>query len=138
MIVTAHIKFSLHTTFLDRMIQIEDNRLPGESIEDGVIRVHKALEAAADRIIKEHESMRGVQEGMPFVKTPIENFIFPPQDIPPRFEINRQHERLEIEIDNCMCEDELKQWKEKNIVLPIPVNDHYKSRLKELTNGTKD
>jgi hypothetical protein len=54
MIVTAHIKFSLHTTFLDTMLQAEDERLPGESIEDGVIRVHKELEAAVQRIKDAH------------------------------------------------------------------------------------
>jgi hypothetical protein len=48
MIVTAHIKFSLHTTFLDGAFQAEDERLPGESIEDGVLRVRKHLENAVE------------------------------------------------------------------------------------------
>lgn len=133
MIVTAHIKFSLHTTFLDRMLQIEDERLPGESIEDGAVRVHKALEAAAARIMKE-ANPHLYQETKQFTPIYPGGSVSNPNTQPPT-EINIQHERLEIEIDNCMCEDELKQWKGKNIVLPIPVNDHYKARLKELTNG---
>ncbi len=44
------------------MLQAEDERLFGESIEDGAIRVYKNLEAAAERLKKEHESMTGVQE----------------------------------------------------------------------------
>lgn len=139
MIVTAHIKFSLHTTFLDRMIQVEDNRLPGESIEDGVIRVHKALEAAAERIKKEHESMRGVQETYP---QPFPN--------PNRFDkitdskesmtiIYQQGSGTELadylaNIQTAVSLDELKSYK------LLAANDKtlynaYNQRLKELTNG---
>jgi hypothetical protein len=47
--------------------------------------------------------------------------------------INLQHEKLEIEIDNCMCEDELKQWKAKHDILPGKIVAHYNNRLKELS-----
>ena len=46
-IARADIKFGLYSDFLDRTLAAEDERLPGESIEDGVIRVHDALERAA-------------------------------------------------------------------------------------------
>lgn len=41
-------------------------------------------------------------------------------------------EKMEIAIDNCMCEDELKQWKEKNPVVPHPILVHYNKRLNEV------
>lgn len=59
MIVTAHIKFGLYSNFLDSMLQAEDERLEGESVEDGAIRVYKRLEVAVERLKKEAESFRG-------------------------------------------------------------------------------
>ena len=47
LIARSDIKFGLYSDFLDRTLAAEDERLPGESIEDGVIRVHDALERAA-------------------------------------------------------------------------------------------
>ena len=41
------------------MLQAEDERLPGESIEDGVIRVYKKLGKAVSKLKQESESMRG-------------------------------------------------------------------------------
>jgi hypothetical protein len=129
MIVTAHIKFSLHTTFLDGAFQVEDQRLPDESIEDGAIRVYKHLENAVARLKAEHESMRGVQESLG-----TDNFKYQSleKSAPKPLEINLQHERLEIEIDNCMCVDELKQWRESNPVTPFQVLRHFNTRMEIL------
>lgn len=59
MIVTAHIKFGLYSNFLDSMLQAEDQRLPGESIEEGTIRVYRELEKTVVRLKTEAEAMRG-------------------------------------------------------------------------------
>lgn len=48
MIVRANIRFGLHSSFLDRGFEAEDERLPGESIEDGVLRIEAALTRAED------------------------------------------------------------------------------------------
>src|ERR1700744_6051211 len=59
MLARADIKFGLYTDFLDRTLSAEDERLPGESIEDGVIRVHDALERAASILKKRVQQING-------------------------------------------------------------------------------
>lgn len=49
--------------------------------------------------------------------------------------ISKDNERMEIEIDNCTSEEDLKQWKENNPVIPVPILKHYNQKLKELTNN---
>ena len=61
MLARADIKFGLYTDFLDRTLSAEEERLPGESIEDGVIRVHDALERAA-AILKKRVQQGNVPE----------------------------------------------------------------------------
>jgi hypothetical protein len=58
-IARADIKFGLYSDFLDRTLAAEDERLPGESIEDGVIRVHDALERAAAILKKRVQQNNG-------------------------------------------------------------------------------
>lgn len=59
MIVRANIRFGLHSSFLDRGFEAEDERLPGESIEDGVLRIEAALTRAENILKAKIESMRG-------------------------------------------------------------------------------
>jgi hypothetical protein len=64
MIVTAHIKFSIGTTFLDNFFTAEDERKEGESIEDGVLRVRSHLVKAVEILKKETLSKTPVSEWM--------------------------------------------------------------------------
>lgn len=52
------------------------------------------------------------------------------------YEINIQHEKMEIAIDNCTTIEDLKAWKETNPVYPAKISDHYNERLKILNNGS--
>ena len=123
MIVAAHIKFGLHSNFLDSMLQVEDERLPGESVEDGAIRVYKKLEKAVEKL-KSEIQVNG--SDLPaHLKTEI---TFGPPPV-----INIQDEKLEIEIDNCGTFEELLQWKQLHDVLPGKIDAYYKKRLKELS-----
>jgi hypothetical protein len=135
MIVTAHIKFSLHTTFLDEMIQAEDERLPGESIEDGVIRVQEALWRAAERI-KQKAYPNGREEWIP-------GFEFPPHmktqitfEQPTIPVISKDTERLEIQIDNATTLEDLAKLKEQagkqGLIHP------YMQKMNELLNAPKE
>lgn len=140
-IVTAHIKFSMSTTFLDNFFTAEDERLPGESIEDGVLRVRKHLENAVERLKKEHESMRGVQETypQPFPDPKRHGHMtsgqLPPQQVTygPTPEINRQHERIQIAIENAKTLDELKATKIAGLAVPASLVNLYNQKLELLT-----
>ena len=140
MIVTAHIKFSLYTTFLDQMVQAEDERLPGESIEDGVIRVHKQLEAAVQKIKDAHRIdlsgfamviPNGISEGW----TPKEEFKYKPEGTT---EINLQWEKAEIAIENAETLEQLEVVLQQHDALPgrlIALANAKRKLFKELSNG---
>ncbi len=115
MIVTAHIKFGLHSNFLDSMLQAEDERLTGESIEDGVIRVYNKLEKAVSKLKQEAESMRGqiIQEAIQGAR---ENF--PPIGGHPIPIISKDVEKLEIDIDNAETLEELESILKNHTAFP--------------------
>lgn len=140
MLVTAHIKFSLHTTFLDSMLQAEDERLPGESVEDGVIRVYKKLEEAVAKL------KDGVQDAAANVPLPnysqyrhMDSFPVeagaPPPIINIQDEKEPEHETLWL-IQNAPDLDALKAFKLLASSDPTKVlYEAYMLRLKQLTNG---
>jgi hypothetical protein len=121
MIVTAHIKFSLYTTFLDQMVQAEDERLPGESVEDGVIRVHKELEAAVQKIKDAHQIDLGFGPGI--VPMNPEAYRQPDRFMPEAIHQipsktsqvidYKAKEQLEISIDNATTLEEMRNIKEQ-------------------------
>lgn len=129
MIVTAHIKFGLHSAFLDSFFTAEDERLPGESIEDGVLRVRKQLEVAVDRLKK--ETNYGIDDGPNIQTTPNASHT-----IPEPLVINIQHEKIQIAIENAKTLEELKDVKTVHPLLPVPLMEMYNKRLKDLTNGS--
>jgi hypothetical protein len=49
--------------------------------------------------------------------------------------ISKDHEKMEIAIDNCTTIEQLKAWKEANPVFPHKILVHYNNRLKSLTDG---
>jgi len=119
MIVTAHIKFSIGTTFLDNFFTAEDERLPGESIEDGVLRVRKHLVNAIEMLKKEYPHLCQETDGI--------KFEFPPARSNPPVApgghafverssipvISKDTERLEIQIDNATSLEDLAKLKEQ-------------------------
>lgn len=105
------------------MLQAEDERLSGESVEDGVIRVYKKLEKAVDMLKR--------QQPKPDDGPNIQTAPFAPTTIPT---INIDHERMEIEIDNCLSIEELVLWKGNHEVLPGKIVAYYTERLKTLSN----
>ena len=131
-IARADIKFGLYTDFLDRTLSAEDERLPGESIEDGVIRVHDALERAAAILKKRVEAMRGeiIAETLQGAKQQ-----FPPIGPPmPQVIDYKQKENLEIAIDNATSLESLAEIKEACGKAGLVAQ--YMKRLNELmTNG---
>jgi len=46
--------------------------------------------------------------------------------------IDLSHEKMEIAIDNCKDEQELKAWKENNPIMPAPILKHYNTRMEIL------
>ena len=131
-IVTAHIKFSIGTTFLDNFFTAEDERLPGESIEDGVLRVRKHLVKAVDTLKKEAESIRGqiIEETFQGAKRD-----FPPiGPATPQVIDYKQKESLEISIDNASTLEDLAKLKQEAGANGLV--SQYMSRLNQLmTNG---
>lgn len=125
MIVTAHIKFGLHSAFLDSFFTAEDERLPGESIEDGVLRVRKQLEVAVDRLKK--ETNHGIDDGPNVQTTPNA-----PHTIPEPLIINIQHEKIQIAIENATTVEELKKVKEDNPIMTVRLMELHHARFKEL------
>jgi hypothetical protein len=104
-IARADIKFGLYSDFLDRTLAAEEERLPGESIEDGVIRVHDALERAAAILKKRVQQGNGPE--------PVRSFT-PQQTGPSVIETidYKQKESLEIAIDNATSLESLAEIKE--------------------------
>lgn len=121
MIVTAHIKFSMSTTFLDNFFTAEDERLPGESIEDGVLRVRKHLENAV-AILKKEKCEANGSDLPPHLKTEV--------TFTPTPEINIQHERIEIEIENLSSFDHLGGIEQRAVNSPL--KDRYYKKGIEL------
>jgi hypothetical protein len=134
MIVTAYIKFSLHTSFLDTMLQAEDERLPGESVEDGVIRVHKALEQARDKIKKAHEIDLGFGPG---IHPPTNPDYSPRPQMVPQVINYQQKDALEIAIDNATSLSDLSGIKDR--CFENGLSQQYIMKFNELNNaGTGD
>jgi len=133
----THRKFAIYSTFLDTILEGEEEVMEGETRKEVLKRINKELEDTAADLRKEAESMRGqiITETIKGAQESIHDIRQMP--LPP-IEINLQHERLEIEIDNCKTEEDLKQWKEKNQVIPVPILKYYNNRLKQLMNGTKE
>jgi hypothetical protein len=126
MIVRADIKFGLYTDFLDRTLAAEDNRLPNESIEDGVIRVHEALERAA-AILKKKIADSNTPE---IIRS------FTPQQTGPSVAVidYKEKENLEIAIDNATSLTDLvgikdECWKHN-------LSQQYIIKFNELNNGS--
>src|ERR1700677_4922168 len=99
-IARADIKFGLYSDFLDRTLAAEDERLPGESIEDGVIRVHDALERAAAILKKRVQQGNGPE--------PVRSFT-PQQTGPSVIETidYKKWDQFEIAIENAQTPEEL-------------------------------
>jgi hypothetical protein len=92
------------------MVQAEDERLPNESVEDGVIRVHKALEQAVGRIKKAHEIDLGFGPG---IHPPTNPDYSPRPQIAPQVIDYKEKENLEIAIDNATSLEDLAKLKEQ-------------------------
>ena len=93
-IARADVKFGLYTDFLDRTLSAEDERLPGESIEDGVIRVHDALERAA-AILKKRVQGNGQVPPQQTGPAVIETIDY------------KKWDQFEIDIENAQTPEEL-------------------------------
>ena len=92
------------------------------------------LKQTADEWHKlEYPHLYQEQSGVPFVKTPIENFISHPQHVPPPIEINLQHERISIAIENSTTVSDLQKVKEKNPLLTPKLIECWNLKMAELT-----
>jgi hypothetical protein len=120
MIVTAHIKFSIGTTFLDNFFTAEDERLPGESIEDGVLRVRKHLVKAVEMLKREIGSTTNSPAPLHETTTQVIDY--------------KEKENLEIAIDNATSLEELQAIKDANPVMTVPILKHCNRRMEELMN----
>jgi|ERR1700734_1578501 len=142
MIVRVDIKFGLYTDFLDRTLAAEDSRLPNESIEDGVIRVHEALERAA--VILKKRVAATVTDG--FIQDA--NYKAPPSTLtttnngPAVIDLQaiREKENLEIAIDNATSLEDLAKLKEQvgkqGLIHPyMQKMNQLMSQPKEFTDG---
>lgn len=119
MIVTAHIKFSIGTTFLDNFFTAEDERLPGESIEDGVLRVRRHLVKAVEMLKREVGSTTNSPAPLHEITTQVIDY--------------KQKENLEIAIDNATSLEELQAIKDQNPVLPVKINEFLRKRIAEMS-----
>jgi hypothetical protein len=107
-------KYGIYSSFLDTTIQAEDELLPGESIEDGILRIHAQLESTAARLRK---------EAMPHLhqEDSTERVFGPPLSVNhsavseklKEYVIDyKQTEQLEIAIDNATSPEQLAEIKE--------------------------
>lgn len=112
-IVKAERKFSIYSQFLDTTLTAEEERLPGESIEDGEMRIISALERTADRLRKqanphlyqEDLKQKGLEELRPHIPEP----NWRQSQVPI---IDKSTEKLEIQIDNANSLEDLAKIKE--------------------------
>jgi hypothetical protein len=114
MIVKANIKFGLHSSFLDRGFEAEDERLPGESIEDGVLRVEDMLR---QKVGKPIDPATSTKDGY---SVPV---------------ISKAAERTEISIDNAETLADLQLLKEEADKYGLLTQ--YVMKFNELNNGRK-
>lgn len=127
--VSMHRKYAICTQYLDSMLEHSVELLEGESKLDAYRRGFKELDQIAAELRKE--------ASIPFMQDA--SYVPPASTVttagtePVIIDLN--HQRLRDAIDDCMCEDELKQWKDKNPAIPVPINNYYNERLKALTNG---
>lgn len=141
MTILVQRKFGINSQFLDTTIQAEDERLPGESIEEGIMRVYKQLEVTAGRMRKEANQD---SSGLAYVPTthmhkdvfmPEVTTYYPPGNLPT---ISRDKERLEIAIDNAETVEGMKMIKEAFPLMPASLIDYYNKKMTELTTGRPD
>ena len=120
MIVTAHIKFSIGTTFLDNFFTAEDERLPGESIEDGVLRVRRHLVKAVEMLKREIGSTTNSPAPLHEITTQVIDY--------------KEKENLEIAIDNATSLSQLAEIKDK--CWGCGLSQQYIMKFNELNNGS--
>lgn len=117
--------------YMNDKIGLEASLDLGESESDVLhllsARIEKWHKEANPHLYKEHEYMRGVQET---------SGQLPPTQVTfgPAPEINLQHERLQIEIENCQSLDDLRAFEFDNPVIPFPVLQYYNKRVEEFNN----
>jgi hypothetical protein len=134
----AHRKFAIYSGFLDTILEGEEEVQDGETRKDTLKRILKDLEQTAAELKAEHESMRGVQKGngMPYV--PLANAGQSPSkfnmpSVAPPIEINLQHERIQIAIENAKTIEELKATKIAGLAVPGSLVELYNKKMEELT-----
>lgn len=118
---------------------------PGETLEQVLSALNKRLtdwhKAEYPHLYQEHESMRGVQETypQPFPDPKRHGHMtsgqLSPQQVTygPTPEINIQHERIQIGIENAATVEELKAVKVDHPLMPASLMLAYNSKMEELT-----
>ena len=115
-IVTVEMKFSLHTTFLDRIFISQGIIQEGETRMDAILRVNKELEETAARLRKE----AGAQVLSPVVGPPLSQVID-----------YKNIELIERAIDDSKTLEDLRNV--KNAASNAGLISQYMTKLKELS-----
>jgi hypothetical protein len=132
MTILVQRKFCIYSTFLDTTLQAEDERLNGESIEDGIMRVIGQLEQTADRLRK--AANPHLYQDHPFKDLDLGwgPGIRPPVNPIPIPIITKDKDKLEIDIDNATSVDNLRILKDS--AEKYGLITHYVSKFNELNN----
>ena len=127
--VSMHRKYSVYTTYLDTMLEHSVEILEGESKLDAYRRGLMELDQIAEELRKEaHKDDYGISNP-PTGEIKYTNESIVPLGSHALGIIDLSHEKMEIAIDNCKDEQELKAWKENNPIMPAPILKHYNTRM---------
>lgn len=122
----AHRKFAIYSTFLDTILEGEEEIREGETRKDTLKRILAELEETAAELRK---------EANPGLLTPMntdrmdDKFVF--SNVLPTISLDK--ERLEIQIDNCTTIEELAEYKE--LAGKAGLVSAYMRKLNELTKA---
>lgn len=111
---------------------VEDGDTPERVLNELLLQIDQWHRQANPHLHKEHESMRGVQTTFEQLKyTPGPTTHLTPSIAP--LEINIQHERIQIGIENAAAVEELKAVKADHPLMPASLMNAYNKKMEELT-----
>lgn len=135
--VNCHRKYPITTNFLDTMLEHSVVIEEGETKLDAYRRGLKELDQIAAELRKEANTessiaVYSVPNGVTPGAEPIATYKYRPEVIGI---ISKDHEKIEIAIDNAETADDLKKIKAHYEFFPASLINHYNKKMQELTTG---
>jgi len=133
--ISCHRKYPITTNFLDTMLEHSVDIQEGETKLDAYRRGLRELDQIASELRKEANPHLSQENSA--VSVQISGYEVPKSKLTTSssttpYEININHERMEIAIDNCQSLEQLKAWKSQNQTIPGKILTHYNTRMEIL------